>query len=586
MSRGKSALRRLSSELGRGFLFLVTCLSLVAVFFIFWFIAKDAIPYLAYEVHRGDILIFGESEQGETDFHSLEDFERFAAEFETSQERMQLHLYRPAKGARRVEQLKKQLVEDLERGRELARQNRLAEQIGTNGGGIQFSALRSDWMGIWETIRKGRLLRNATEAEQRLAELTPENLEEKVEAATRAIRTVDTVGEMENRVYTYVGEKESDPDEGIAYERVSVVPLTDERAQAFFGMERSVLTEHLGFPDDARPLVVSRSKLLDLRRIKQFFFGREWRPDEDPGSFGSAPIFFGSFIVTFGAILIAVPLGVAASVCLSDILPFSVRQYAKPVIEILAAIPSVAYGFFALVVFAPVLEQWGGPFLGVLVWVLGVPLLGLTTVVVSDLAADIMPSAKSAKLVRWISNGWLGALVLYKLLELGRTASAIDVTSGQNVLNVAIILGIMALPTVVSVSEDALQAVGRELREGSYALGATRAETLVKTIIPAAMSGIVAAAILGIMRAIGETMVVWMASGNAAHIPAPWWDIFASIRTLTATIAGDMGEADQVTGAARFHVLFLMALCLLTFSFCLNLASEWVVRLQRKKLGK
>ena len=107
----------------------------------------------------------------------------------------------------------------------------------------------------------------------------------------------------------------------------------------------------------------------------------------------------------------------------------------------------------------------------------------------------------------------------------------------------------MALPTVVSVSEDALQAAGRELREGSYALGATRAETLFKVVIPAAGSGIIAAVILGVMRAIGETMVVWMASGNAAQIPSPWFNFLSPVRTLTATIAGDMGEADQVTGS-------------------------------------
>jgi phosphate transport system permease protein len=139
---------------------------------------------------------------------------------------------------------------------------------------------------------------------------------------------------------------------------------------------------------------------------------------------------------------------------------------------------------------------------------------------------------------------------------------------------------------VVSVSEDALQAVGRDLREGSYALGATRAETLLKTIVPAAISGICAAVLLGVMRAFGETMVVWMASGNAAQIPEPWYNFLEPVRTLTATIAGDMGEADQVTGSSRYHVLFAMALCLLAFSFLMNLMSEWVVIRQRKKVGK
>jgi phosphate transport system permease protein len=153
-------------------------------------------------------------------------------------------------------------------------------------------------------------------------------------------------------------------------------------------------------------------------------------------------------------------------------------------------------------------------------------------------------------------------------------------------LNVSIILGIMALPTVVSVAEDAIQATGRELREGSYALGATRAETILRTILPAASSGLMAAVILGVMRAVGETMVVWMASGNAAQIPQPWYNVLQPVRTLTATIAGDMGEADQATGSSRFHVLFAMALCLLVFSFACNLASEWGVRRTRRKVGR
>ena len=143
----------------------------------------------------------------------------------------------------------------------------------------------------------------------------------------------------------------------------------------------------------------------------------------------------------------------------------------------------------------------------------------------------------------------------------------------------------MALPTIVSVSEDAMNAVGRELREGSYALGATRAETLVRVVVPAARSGILAAVILGVMRAIGETMVVWMASGNAARIPSPWFNFLQPVRTLTATIAGDMGEADQVTGSARYHVLFAMALCLLAFAFIMNVVSEYSIRRSRRVRG-
>ena len=319
--------------------------------------------------------------------------------------------------------------------------------------------------------------------------------------------------------------------------------------------------------------------------LRMFFTSTKWYPAAEPGSFGALSIFYGTGMVTLGAIVVAVPLGIAAAICLSDVLPFAVRQVIKPVIEILAAIPSVAYGFFALVVFAPLLQNQGGHLLAVAVWVIFLPMLFLVMVVASDVVADKLPDAARtvARPLLWLTLGGGG---VFGLVQLSRTVNALEVSSGTNAFNVSFILGIMALPTVVSVSEDALQAVGRELREGSYALGATRAETLLKTVIPAAMSGICAAVILGLMRAVGETMVVWMASGNAAQIPGPWYNFMAPVRTLTATIAGDMGEADHMTGSYRYHVLFAMALCLLVFSFAMNLASEHVVRVQRRKLGK
>ena len=269
---------------------------------------------------------------------------------------------------------------------------------------------------------------------------------------------------------------------------------------------------------DALPFFRDRTSL-------EFFVSKSWYPSHTPPQFGAAAIFFGSFLVTAAAVILAVPSGVMAAICLSDILPFKARQLVKPVIEILAAIPSVVYGFFALTVVAPFLQNAG----------------------------------------EWLPGN-------------------IEIASGVNALNASVILAIMALPTIVSVSEDALQAAGRELREGSYALGATRSETLLKVVIPAAFSGIFSAVLLGIMRAMGETMVVWMASGNAAQIPKPWYNLLQPVRTLTATIAGDMGEADQMSGSAHYHVLFVMGLCLLLFSFGCNIAGEWVVARQRKKL--
>jgi phosphate transport system permease protein len=321
-----------------------------------------------------------------------------------------------------------------------------------------------------------------------------------------------------------------------------------------------------------------------IRGISEFFTSVQWYPTGEPPQFGVLAIIFGSMLVTFLSTLISVPMALFSAVSLSDILPFSVRQVVKPIIEIIAAIPSVAYGFFALVIFAPLLQQKGGHLLGIGLWMLGLPLSLIITYMLSDTLADKL--FKNPKTVHrttiFIILELFFVLGIYRLYV---TFSNISISSGANAFNVSVILAIMALPTIASVSEDALQAAGRELREGSYALGATRAETLLKVVIPAAKSGIIAAIILGVMRAIGETMVVWMASGNAAQIPDPWYNVFAPIRTLTATIAGDMGEADHVTGSARYHVLFAMALFLLAFSFISNLVSEYYVIRSKKKWG-
>ncbi len=322
-----------------------------------------------------------------------------------------------------------------------------------------------------------------------------------------------------------------------------------------------------------------------IRGFSEFFTSSKWYPADTPGEFGALAIIYGSLMVTLGATLLAVPMGVAAAICLSDILPFSVRQYAKPVIEMLAAIPSVAFGFFALVVMAPLLQNNGGPILMWLWLLLVSPFLFLAVIVGSDLLTTNIADQKRRRQLNLLFMVLFGILSVAFLYQVATILFAIQILTGTNALNVSIILSFMALPTIVSVSEDALQAVGRDLREGSYALGATRAETIIKTILPAASSGILAAVILGVMRALGETMVVWMASGNASHIPSPWFNYLESIRTLTATIAGDMGEADQVTGSARFHVLFAMGLLLLVISFICNFISERIVVRQRKILS-
>jgi len=255
------------------------------------------------------------------------------------------------------------------------------------------------------------------------------------------------------------------------------------------------------------------------RGIRELFASAAWYPTHESGrAFGALSMLYGSGVVTLAAMLLAVPVGLLAAVCLSDVLPFRLRQIVKPVIEVLAAIPSVAFGFFAILVVAP-----------------------------------------------WMQRTW-------------------GLSTGANALNASVMLAVMAAPTIISISEDALTAAGRELREGAYALGATRAEVLVKVVIPAARGGIVAGVILGIMRAVGETMLVWMAAGNSTNVPTPWWDLTQSVRTLTATIAAEMGEAPE--GGIHRQGLFALGLMLLAVTFTLNLVSDrFLARAKRARKG-
>ncbi len=250
----------------------------------------------------------------------------------------------------------------------------------------------------------------------------------------------------------------------------------------------------------------------------EFLTTKSWYPEASTPKFGGLSLIVGSLYVTIAALVFAVPIGILAAIFLSDIVSLKIRDFVKPVIEILAAIPSVAYGFFAVLILAP-----------------------------------------------WMQTRW-------------------GFTTGTNALNASIILSIMALPTIISVAEDSISAVGRELREASYGLGATRFETMFKVIIPAAHSGIIAAIVLGMMRAIGETMVVWMASGNASQIPSPWWDLSQSVRTMTATIAGDMGETPK--DSAHYWSLFAIGVVLLVMTFILNVISEYFLVSAKKKAGK
>lgn len=288
-------------------------------------------------------------------------------------------------------------------------------------------------------------------------------------------------------------------------------------------------------------------------------------------------------MVTVGSCAVAVPLGIVAAIALSEIVSARLARIFRPVVELFAAIPSVAYGFFAMAVFAPLLQSRGGIMIAVLIALVGLPVALVGGIPVAEaVSSRLFPKASGGVNVamRIAVSGIFCGAVLYAAYAV----SGVEISSGTNAFNASVILAIMALPTIVSISQDALSSVGRDMREGSLALGATRFETVFKVILPCAKSGIAVAVILGFMRVIGETMVVWMASGNSLKIPEPFYNFFEPVRTLTATIAGEMGEADQTTGSARYHVLFAMSLCLLLSGMGLNYLSQRIV--SRGKSGK
>lgn len=245
-----------------------------------------------------------------------------------------------------------------------------------------------------------------------------------------------------------------------------------------------------------------------------FLFGQHWYPTHEEAEFGILPLVLASLWITLGAMLFCVPLGVGSALYLNELAGPKQKMLLKPVIEILAGIPSVVFGFFGMVIAAPFLQH-----------VLRLP-TGLC----------------------------------------GFTAS--------------LILGIMAVPTVCSLAEDALSCVPQSFREASFAVGANRWQTLTRVVIPAAGSGISTAVILGMSRAVGETMTVLMVAGGAAVIPGSF---FEPMRPMTSTIAAEMGEAAM--GSLHYHALFSIGLILFAITFVFNIVAEIVSRRFRLKLG-
>ena len=256
-------------------------------------------------------------------------------------------------------------------------------------------------------------------------------------------------------------------------------------------------------------------KLITIKEVKtgkntlsDFFFGKDWMPTATPiPLFGVLPLILGTLLVSFVAILIALPLGLGAAIYLAELADKRLKKILRPAIELLAGIPSVVYGFFGLVVLVPFVQQ------------------------------------------------------------------VFNLSVGETAFTGSLLLAIMALPTIITVAEDAINNVPREIKEASLSLGASHWQTIYRVVVPYAKSGISAAIILGIGRAIGETMAVLMVTGNAAVIPHT---IFQPVRTIPATIAAELGEAPA--GGPHYQALFVLGAVLFIITMLINLVAARVGR--------
>jgi len=235
-------------------------------------------------------------------------------------------------------------------------------------------------------------------------------------------------------------------------------------------------------------------------------FNTRWYPIEK--YFGILPLISGSLMVTFFSILIALPFGVGTAVYIAEIAPQGIKQLLKPVIEILAGIPSVVLGFIGIQVLVPFLRRF------------------------------------------------------------------LDLPTGLTAFTGSILLALISIPTIVSIAEDALYAVPQSYREAAIALGASKWEAIWGVTLPAARTGVLTAVMLGIGRSLGETMAVMMVTGNAPVMPNQWMSFFLPIRTMTATIASEMGEV--ASGSTHYHVLFFIGIILFVLSLIINVTASWV----------
>jgi phosphate transport system permease protein len=242
--------------------------------------------------------------------------------------------------------------------------------------------------------------------------------------------------------------------------------------------------------------------------VVDFLTGTVWAPLFAPSSFGVLPLIAGTLLVSLLAVLVCAPFGLGAAIYMSEYAHARARKTLKPTLEVLAGIPTVVYGYFALTVVAPRLQDIG--------------------------------------------------------LEVG-TFSA---------LSAALVMGVMLIPTVASISEDAMSAVPRELRDGAYALGSTRMQVATRIIVPAAISGIVASFVLAISRAVGETMIVLIAAGGQPNLT---FNPVEAVQTMTAFI-GATGQGDTPTGSIEYKTIFAVGATLFVMTFVINLISIRLVR--------
>jgi phosphate transport system permease protein len=245
-------------------------------------------------------------------------------------------------------------------------------------------------------------------------------------------------------------------------------------------------------------------------------FGTIWYPIES--LYGIWPLLAGSLIVTVGAALIAIPFGVGTAIYISELAPRWAKEVLKPLVEILAGLPSVVLGFLGILVLAPFLRRF------------------------------------------------------------------LDLPTGLTAFTGSLLLGGIAIPTIVSISEDALNAVPRSYREASLALGATHWQTIWGVTLPAARTGVLTAIMLGVGRAIGETMTVMMVTGNAPVMPAGLLALFSPVRTMTATVASEMGEV--ATGSPHFQVLFFIGIVLFIISLGVNITATMIGARHLKRAEK